>query len=185
MAGNRLLEKLGIRRHTILKDLLLFFLPWLALFVFELYLCDAYGEGYAGLWRNIWESIKAPGTLLRLPAWRSIGLVLFVTGLTIMIVGQATLWRNYSGFVVIKQDHQLITHGIYRFTRNPIYLGALIVFAGIPIYSASGAGLLAMVGMVPILLHRIGMEERMLAEHFGEAYEAYCRSTSRLIPFVY
>lgn len=102
-----------------------------------------------------------------------------------MIVGQATLWRNYSGFVVIKKDHQLITHGIYRFTRNPIYLGALIVFTGLPVYAASVYGLVAMLAQVPIFLFRIKMEERLLAEHFGDEYEAYRNTTKRLIPFLY
>jgi len=114
-----------------------------------------------------------------------IGVSLFVIGLTIMIVGQITLWQNYSGFVVIKKGHQLITHGIYRFTRNPIYLGAIMVFAGLPVYAASVYGFLAMFAQIPVFLFRIKMEEKMLAEHFGDEYETYRNTTKRLIPFLY
>lgn len=69
-----------------------------------------------------------------------------------MIVGQATLFRNYSGLVIIREDHQLITHGIYRFTRNPIYLGTIMVFIGLPVYVASLYGFLTMLVLVPIFL---------------------------------
>ena len=185
MAINGLLEKLGIVRHTIEKDLLLFFLPWLTVFYLELSLCRSYGDGFSGIWGVIWEVIKHPQELFTLPWPRRIGLPLFVLGLTIMMVGQITLWQNYSGFVVIKKGHQLVTHGIYRFTRNPIYLGNIIVFAGLPVYAASVYGFLAMFAQIPILLFRIKMEEKMLAEHFGDEYEAYRNSTKRLIPFLY
>ena len=172
-------------RHTIKKDLLYFFIPWLTLFFLELSFCQIYGDGLSGIWGVIWDVIKHPHYLLTLPWQREIGLTLFVTGLTIMIVGQVTLWRNYSGFVVIKEDHKLITYGIYRFTRNPIYLGGIMVFASLPIYAASVYGFLAMLTIIPLLLYRIKIEEELLAKHFGDEYEVYRNSTRRLIPFLY
>lgn len=185
MANSGFLEKLGIVRHTMKKDLLFFFLPWLTLFYLELLFCRIYGDGVSGIWGALWEVIRRPQQLFALPSQRMIGLTLFVTGLTIMIVSQITLWRNYSGFVVIKKGHRLITHGSYRFTRNPIYLGLLMVCAGLPVYAASVYGMLAMLAMIPVILFRITLEERMLAEHFGDEYEAYRDATSRLIPFLY
>ena len=76
-----------------------------------------------------------------------------------MLVGQTTLWNNYSGFVVIKKNHQLVTHGIYRYTRNPIYLGAIIGFTGLPTYAASVYGLLAILPQIAVFVVRIKMEE--------------------------
>ncbi len=102
-----------------------------------------------------------------------------------MLVGQATLWRNYSGTVVIREDHQLITHGIYRFTRNPIYLGAIMVFTGLPVYAASMYGFLTSLVLIPIILNRIRLEEELLTEEFGDAYRTYKEATSKLIPFIY
>lgn len=185
MAVSRILEKLGFVRHTFKKDLLFFFLPWLTVFSLELGLCRSNGDGISGLWAAIWQVILRPLGLFALPWPRAVGLSLFIVGLTLMLVAQVTLWENYSGFVVIKKGHQLITHGIYRYTRNPIYLGALMAFAGLPAYAASLYGFLMMLANIPIFLFRIRMEEKMLSVHFGDEYEAYRNTTKRLIPFLY
>ncbi len=102
-----------------------------------------------------------------------------------MITGQATLWRNYSQTVVIREDHQLITHGIYRFTRNPMYLGGIMVITGLPVYVASLYGFLTSLVLIPIILNRIRLEERLLTEEFGETYHTYKKATRKLIPFIY
>jgi len=185
LVNHGFLKRLGIARHAIRKDLLFFFFPWLIAMLVELILCGEFGEGLSGFWQVLWALVTHPQNLLVLPLHRTIGLSLFVVGLTIMIVGQTTLRVNYSGFVVIKKDHQLITHGIYRFTRNPIYFGTIIVFTGLPVYAASVYGFLAMFAQMPIFLFRIKMEEKMLAEYFGDAYESYRNRTKRLIPFLY
>ena len=179
------LERFGIVRSAIRKDLLFFFLPWLTVFYLELLLCENYGDGVSGIWGIIWELVKQPQNLFMLPLQRIMGLALFVVGLTIMIVGQATLWRDYSGFLIIRKDHRLITHGIYRFTRNPIYLGAIMVFTGLPVYAASLYGFLAALVQIPIFLNRIRLEEQLLAEEFQNAYQEYKETTRRLIPFIY
>ena len=54
-----------------------------------------------------------------------------------MMVGQVRLWRNYSATVVIRKAHQLIKHGICRFTRNSIYLGLIMAVTGKPVYVVS------------------------------------------------
>ena len=102
-----------------------------------------------------------------------------------MLVGQTTLWRNYSGTVLIREDHQLITHGIYRFTRNPIYLGVIMALTGIPVYAASLYGLLSSVVLVPIVLNRIRLEEELLTQEFQDAFVRYKGTTKKLIPFIY
>ena len=102
-----------------------------------------------------------------------------------MIVSQATLWRNYSGTVVIREDHQLIIHGIYRFTRNPIYLGLIMVVIGLPVYTASLYGFLTSLVLIPIILNRIRLEEKLLTEEFQDAYQKYKKTTKKMIPFIY
>jgi len=86
---------------------------------------------------------------------------------------------------VIREDHQLITHGIYRFTRNPIYLGAIMALVGIPVHVASLNGLLTSLVLIPIVLNRIRMEEELLTEEFQDAYREYRATTRKLIPFIY
>ena len=179
------LERWGIVRSAIRKDLLFFFLPFLTVIFLEMILCEFYGAGFSGIWGIIWGLVKQPQNLFMLPWYSVMGLVLFVMGLTIMIVSQATLWRNYSGFLIIRKDHRLITHGIYRFTRNPIYLGTLIVFIGLPVYAASLYGLLTMIFLIPIFLNRIRLEEQLLTEEFQDAHQKYKQNTKKLIPFIY
>ncbi len=114
-----------------------------------------------------------------------VGLAAIMIGLTIMIVGQVTLFRNYSATVVIREDHQLITHGIYRFTRNPMYLGLIMVVIGLPVYVASLYGGVTMLVPIPIILNRIRLEERLMTEEFKEAFRKYKETTKKLIPFIY
>ena len=114
------------------------------------------------------------------------GLTLLVAGLTIMLIGQATLKRSYSGTLVVRRDHKLVTHGIYRFTRHPIYLGAIMgLCIGIPLFALSLYGFLILLALIPIALNRIRMEEGMLTEEYGEAYRSYRERTSKLIPLIY
>jgi protein-S-isoprenylcysteine O-methyltransferase Ste14 len=173
MAKGGFLARHGIVRNAIREDILYFALP--GLFVFS-----------AGLAVSAWNLVRRQGSLYVLSVHCVAGLALLIIGLIIMLVSQATLWRNYSSTVVIREDHQLITHGIYRFTRNPIYLGAIMaVCIGIPVYTSSLYGLLIMLTLIPIILNRIRMEERILSEEFGDAYRAYKEATSKLVPFIY
>ncbi len=102
-----------------------------------------------------------------------------------MLVAQITLWRFYFSTLVIREDHQLITHGIYRFVRHPIYLGAITGLIGVPVYVSSVYGLLTMALLIPIFLNRIRMEEKLLTTEFGDAHRTYMEATSKLIPFIY
>ncbi len=183
MAKNGFLKRHGIVRNAIRKDMLYFALPGITVWVIELLFCAR--DGLSGFWGIIWGLVKQPENLIMFPVQSIIGLALIIIGLIIMIVGQATLWRNYSGTVLIRVDHQLITHGIYRFTRNPIYLGGIMVVTGLPVYTASVYGFLTSLVLIPIILNRIRLEEELLTEEFQDAYQKYKKTTKKLIPFIY
>lgn len=170
-------------RNAIGKDVLFFGIP--ALLVFCLGLVISSRDGYDGLVSTIWKLIRHPQNLQLLSVWNIFGLLLFLVGLTVAIIALVTLKRFYSSTLVIRKGHQLITHGIYRFTRHPIYFGVLIACMGPPVYAPSLFGGLIMLILIPIFLIRIRMEERMLTDEFGDAYEAYKKITSKLIPFIY
>ncbi|MFQ5821343.1 MAG: methyltransferase family protein [Candidatus Heimdallarchaeota archaeon] len=169
-------------RNAIREDVLYFALP--ALFVFTAGLVLSARDGYHGLVVAIWDLIKQPQSLYLLSVQNIVGLALFVVGLTVALVAVGTLRRFYSSTLVTRKDHQLITHGVYRFTRHPIYLGVLMVSIGVPVYASSLYGLLAMSALIPLFLNRIRIEERMLTEEFGDAYRTYKETTSKLIPFI-
>ena len=158
-------------RDSIRKDLLTFALPGLIIFS-------------AGLAVSAW-SLGKRQSLDLLSVHAIAGMALVVIGLIIRVWAASTLRRFYSSTLVIRSDHQLITHGIYRFVRHPIYLGVLVSVIGMPVAASSLYGLLIMLILIPIILNRIRMEERMLIGEFGNAYRAYRRTTKKLIPFIY
>ena len=170
-------------RKTVRKDILLFGIP--AFTVFLLGLIVSGRDGYDGLVGTIWDLIKHPENLRLLSAWNIVSLCLFIVGLTIAIVAAWTLKRFYSSTLVVREDHQLITHGVYRFARHPLYLGGLIAIMGAPVYAPSLNGFLILSLLTPIILFRIKMEEDMLTECFGAEYQAYRNATKKLIPFLY
>ena len=61
-----------------------------------------------------------------LNAWAAA--VLCVIGLAFAIWARVTLGRNWSGVVTLKEEHELVERGPYRFVRHPIYTGILIMF---------------------------------------------------------
>ena len=187
MANNGFLKRHGIVRNAIKEDILFFAIPAFTVFCIGLIFCARAGAraGLTNFWGIVWGLVKQPQDLFTLPMHSRMGLAAIMIGLTIMIVGQATLWRNYSATVVIREDHQLITHGIYHFTRNPIYLGLIIVVIGLPIFAASPYGFVSMLVLIPIILNRIRLEERLLTEEFQEGFRKYKETTKKLIPFIY
>ena len=131
--------------------------------------------------RPQWTRLISPAS----PAQNIIGLALILLGYTILFIGHFTLRRFHSSTLVIREDHKLVTHGIYRLVRHPMYLGVLLVAIGMPVFVSSLAGFLIMLILIPILLIRIRIEERLLIDEFGEEYQAYQRSTRKLIPFIF
>jgi protein-S-isoprenylcysteine O-methyltransferase Ste14 len=180
---SKILLKLGIVKNSIVKDIFYFAIPALIVFITELIFCSR--DGFTNFWISIWNLIKYPNAILELSAPRIVGYGLIFSGFVIMIAGQLTLSRNYSGTVVIKKDHKLITSGLYRYTRNPIYLGGIFVLIGIAVYTPSLFGLITSFFIIPIALIRINLEEKLLKEQFNEDYSKYMEKTKRLIPFIY
>ncbi len=129
--------------------------------------------------------INEPKSIANFSLQNIAGSFLLITGFIILFTAQITLGKFYSSTVVIKSDHQLITHGIYRYTRNPMYLGVIFIFFGIPVFASSLLGLLILSALIPILLFRIRLEERLLTEEFGVSYLQYMMTTRKLLPLIY
>ncbi len=89
----------------------------------------------------------------------------------------------WSATLQLKENHQLVTKGVYRRIRHPMYLSFLTFSAGnalaLPNYIAGPA---MMVAILVLIAFRVGPEERMLLEEFGEEYEEYRKRSYRLIP---
>jgi protein-S-isoprenylcysteine O-methyltransferase Ste14 len=125
-------------------------------------------------------------TELNLPIFfRYFGLVIFHIGMFIRIHSVRTLKRQFSIYVAIQENHQLITNGIYSRIRHPIYLGALVSLAGFALIFPTLLGFLFVIVYSMLLGHRMTQEERLMLKHFGSVYEEYISKSYRLIPHIY
>ena len=76
----------------------------------------------------------------------------------------------------------LVTTGIYRWTRNPMYLGLALLLTAGAVYLWSPWALLGPVAFVAYIdRFQIGPEERVMRERFGDAYAAYCERVRRWV----
>jgi len=88
--------------------------------------------------------------------------------------------RGASSDLDTEQTNRLIQTGIYRFTRNPIYLGFLIIICALGIAEGNSFGVIASSGFYFLVTNfQIKHEEKALREKFGDEYEAYCKKTRR------
>lgn len=118
-------------------------------------------------------------------AVRWIGVVVFAAGGILRLWPVFVLGNRFSGLVAIQPGHKLVTTGIYSMIRNPSYLGLLIGSLGWALVFRSWVGVLLTLLTIPPLIARIMAEERLLHDHFGAPYDAYCRRTWRLVPGLY
>lgn len=110
------------------------------------------------------------------------GLVLVAAGLLLALWSTITFWRSRTTVLPFRSATNLVTHGPYRFTRNPIYVGDAITYLGAAIALDAGWSLvLAPVAVMIVHLFVIRKEERHLRERFGEAYDAYRSRVRRWI----
>lgn len=116
---------------------------------------------------------------------RWVGVVVCFLGGLLRIIPVYVLRNRFSGLVAIQPGHRLETRGIYGVIRNPSYLGMLITSLGWVLAFRSGVGVLLVATLLVPLVARIRAEERLLREHFGTEYDAYCKRTWRLVPGIY
>ena len=118
-------------------------------------------------------------------AMRYGGLALYTAGNALALVALRALGKQYSGYVTLQDDHQLVQTGIYAVIRHPIYLRALLMGLGLPLIFRSQLVFPFLVFLAVFVAVRIRQEEKLLAEQFGAEFEAYRRRTWRLLPYLF
>jgi protein-S-isoprenylcysteine O-methyltransferase Ste14 len=115
---------------------------------------------------------------------RVIGAILTVLGFSLgfwSVIAQLTRGRGTPLPVIPTQE--LLTEGPYRLCRNPMTLGAILAYLGIAVAAGTVTGTLFVLGSAAsLLVYLKRLEERELAERFGEAYLAYRREVPFIIP---
>jgi len=108
------------------------------------------------------------------------------SGLWLFYRSHADLGANWSITLEVLEKHRLVTQGVYRRVRHPMYTALLLYSVGqalvLPNYVA---GLSSGVTMALLVALRIGPEERMMLEEFGKDYQEYMALTKRLVPGVW
>jgi protein-S-isoprenylcysteine O-methyltransferase Ste14 len=115
-----------------------------------------------------------------------IGVVMLISGIAIRWTAIHTLGKFFTPQVVIKQNHQLVRAGLYRYLRHPAYTGALLAHLGLGLSFANWVSLA--LSSLPFLIaawYRMRVEEVALSDAFGAEYLDYRRQTKRLIPGIY
>ena len=104
--------------------------------------------------------------------------------LRLALWARRTIGGNWSSVVTLKQDHELIERGPYRFVRHPIYSGFLLMAVGTAILHAR-AGEFVFCGFLLLgLWFKLRAEEDLLTRHFPDSYPQYRRRVKALIPYV-
>ncbi len=113
-------------------------------------------------------------------AWQLLGWVVFAAGIGIGLAAVVGFKAIGTPVDPTGRATQLATTGIYGWTRNPMYLGAVISFVGLAV--ALGSAWLLVLGLLmPIALRKLAIdrEEAYLGRHFGAAYQAYRQRVRR------
>lgn len=131
-----------------------------------------------------WDFVKIHELIFHMNLINVLGLLLFVIGIVIRRIGKRTLGKYYTYSLKTLENHELITHGIYKHVRHPISLAMFMYGIGIPLIFTSFYGFLIMLMLIPLTLYRIEIEEKMLIEKFGDEYRDYMTKTKKIIPFI-
>ncbi|MGH9476655.1 MAG: methyltransferase family protein [Terriglobales bacterium] len=114
--------------------------------------------------------------------WSGVGVT--VLGLLVAIWARRTLGGNWGSAVSLKQGHELIQTGPYRFVRNPIYTGLILMFLGTALAIGRTSSLLALLLAIAAYWIKLKQEEELMRRQFPEAYAAYRQQVKALIPFI-
>lgn len=95
----------------------------------------------------------------------------------------ADLGRNWSPGLEVREDHGLVTNGVYARIRNPMYAAIWISSLAQPLLIQNWiAGFLVVPAFAAMWFIRVPNEEAMMQARFGEAWTRYCAGTGRLLP---
>lgn len=125
------------------------------------------------------DAIASLGQLVP-PPWHLAGGLLMLGGLGLILGGAQTFRRAGTPVRIFEPATKLVTHGLYRFSRNPIYLGMAVALAGIAIMLGTLSPWIALpLFVVTVQRCFIVPEEALMEQSFGETYRNYRKAVRR------
>lgn len=117
----------------------------------------------------------------------SYGLILIeIFGFFLSLWGVFTLGiGNFNVQPEVKSNAKFVKKGPYRFSRNPIYSGLIILFGASLFAQPNYLNITSFIVLTLTLVIKIIMEEKFLEERFGNSYTAYKKTTFALIPLIW
>ena len=152
---------------------------WPILIALRLAGLGTFGSVIAWLWNPSWfewATVAMPDTA------RWVGVAWYAFAIAWLIWMFVTLGRNLTDTVVTREAAYFVSHGPYRYVRNPMYLGILMV--GLSLGLALGTWFLPLgsITAFSILAMRTSTEEKYLLAKFGDQYRDYMRQVGRFFP---
>ena len=114
-----------------------------------------------------------------------IGLIVIVIGLIIGILAlKINKLDNFNITPYLKDDCKLITDGIYKYIRHPMYSSVIVSMAGVLILYYNTTDLVLYIILVINMLVKMYYEEYLWKNRTSK-YRSYCKNTKKLIPFIF
>lgn len=124
-----------------------------------------------------WAGLAFPQWL----RWTSLGIA--ILGFALLQWAQVTLANSWSDTPRMMKEQPLITSGPYRFIRHPIYSAFLVILGSTLFISSNWLIGICWAGMTILeTISRIGFEEALMLEYFGDQYREYMKRTGRFFP---
>jgi len=114
--------------------------------------------------------------------WNLLGIVPLAAGIALNLLADRDFHRAETTVKPFETSSALVTTGVFRITRNPMYLGYVLILLGVGLLLRSATPFLV-IPVFGLFMARvfIGEEERMLEETFGAAWQSYARQVRRWI----
>lgn len=113
--------------------------------------------------------------------FRYLGMLLALLGLVIFILAVLEMRNNWRAGLGEAADRELVTTGLYAFSRNPAFLGFDLVYLGILFMFTNPLHIIVVVAAILLMDQQIRSEERFLQSVFGQAYTAYAQRVRRYL----
>ena len=136
---------------------------------------------YPQVWLVIFAGLAfLAGRIVPMPAAPLPGWILVAAGLALMATAAVTMLRAGATVDPTRQPTALVTHGIFRLSRNPIYLGDVLIVAGLCLMWQPLAALVLVPGFLLVIDRRfIRQEEAWLRNRDRAAFDAWAARTRR------
>lgn len=159
---------------------------WIILLIFFVAFCCTFPPENAVQW--LLSLMGMPGPVVGVSPVGPVAHAIFALGAVLVAVaawirtwGTAYLNNSVVQDSVVRAE-RLVADGPYRYVRNPLYLGSLLMAAGIGLLASPIGWVVLMAGMTVFSLRLIGREEAFLRENQGADYQAYLERVPRLRP---